>query len=110
MEHPIKTSLEAASARLQQSGNLFQKIFENEQVQIELYKPREKDDQQPHDRDEFYIIISGTGRFRYLDQEMDFGPGDLFFVPAHHAHHFTAFSEDFATWVIFTGPVKQKSN
>ena len=34
------------------------------------------------------------------------GPGDLLFAAAHVAHGFEDFSEDFAIWIVFYGPVK----
>ena len=62
------------------------------------------DPQKPHLRDELYVIASGTGYFMCEDKTDEFGPGDVFFVPAGADHRFTHFSNDFATWVIFLGP------
>ena len=69
-----------------------------------LFAPRGVDRQQPHDRDEVYIVISGSGTFRRGDQDVIFGPGDLLFVPARAPHRFKTFTEDLRTWVIFFDP------
>ena len=34
------------------------------------------------------------------------GAGDMCFAAAHHAHGFEDFTDDFAIWVIFYGPLK----
>ena len=62
--------------------------------------------QVPHQRDELYIVASGTGRYRVEDKVTAVGPGDLLFAAAHVAHGFEDFSEDFAIWIVFYGPVK----
>jgi len=62
--------------------------------------------QVPHQRDELYIVASGTGQFRVEGHLTAVGPGDLLFAAAHAAHGFDDFSDDFAIWVIFYGPVK----
>lgn len=71
---------------------------------IEMYLPENIDEQQPHDRDEIYIIKKGTGRLNRNGEHLQFGVGDVFFVPATMPHHFEDFSDDFETWVIFYGP------
>ncbi|WP_394771917.1 cupin domain-containing protein [Mucilaginibacter sp.] len=52
-----------------------------------------------------YVIISGEGNFLNNGESRTFGPGDVLFVPAGVEHRFQNFSADFATWVIFYGPV-----
>ena len=62
--------------------------------------------QVPHQRDELYIVAAGTGHYRVEDRVTAVGPGDLLFAAAHVAHGFEDFSEDFAIWIVFYGPVK----
>ena len=66
-----------------------------------------KGPQVPHDRDELYIVAAGTARYRVEDTVTMVGPGDLLFAAAHVPHGFEKFSDDFAVWIIFYGPLKQ---
>jgi quercetin dioxygenase-like cupin family protein len=52
------------------------------------------------------IVAAGTGHYRVEDRVTAVGPGDLLFAAAHVAHGFEDFSEDFAIWIVFYGPVK----
>lgn len=79
-------------------------IFRHGSMVVELYAPRGNDPQKPHSRDEIYVVINGSGRFRRGDEETTFGQGDVLFVPAGEEHRFTEFGDDFATWVFFWGP------
>ncbi len=89
-------------------------------MELRWFAPAVEDPQTPHDRDELYIIASGTGVFMRANDSMPldddvslslsgeervpFGPGDALFVPAGTVHRFEKFSDDFATWVVFYGP------
>jgi len=99
----LRISPEEATAALPDAALRFATLFQRQDLEVEIYAPLGSDPQQPHDRDELYIIISGTGRFRRGDQVVGFGPGDLLFVPAGIVHRFEEFSIGFATWVIFFG-------
>jgi len=103
----VKGYLKALSG-LQQlpgpDGQRYIELFRHGTLSIELYAPRETDPQTPHSRDEIYVIISGSGRFRLGTLETAFAPGDVLFVPAGEEHRFVEFGDDFATWVFFYGP------
>ncbi|MCW3093438.1 MAG: cupin protein [Ferruginibacter sp.] len=97
------TTKEALNS-LQNSGGLFLEVFRHGTLSAEIYAPKEKDNQQAHDKDEVYIVIAGTGNF-YLDGKyFPFQAGDFLFVPAGAEHRFEDFTPDFSTWVIFYGP------
>ena len=87
-----------------EGGTDWRVLFEHGSFELEVYAPRGTDPQEPHDRDEIYVIISGTGTFVNGPSRHGFGPGDLLFVPAGTVHRFEDFGDDFATWVIFYGP------
>jgi mannose-6-phosphate isomerase-like protein (cupin superfamily) len=70
---------------------------------VEIFAPKETDFQTPHEQDELYIIVSGTGEFVRAGETVTFAPGDVIFVPAHMEHRFTQFTPDFVTWVVFYG-------
>lgn len=99
----LRISLEAASEQLVGLPVPFAVLFERGDASVELFAPRGMDTQQPHDRDEIYIIASGTGTFRRGADRAPFAPGDLLFVAAGVPHAFESFSDDFRTWVILLG-------
>lgn len=73
-------------------------------LELALYLPPGRDDQKPHEQDEVYVVVSGSGRFVSDGVETDFGPGDALFVPAGVEHRFVEHSEDTRVWVLFYGP------
>jgi len=79
-------------------------VFDRGDLRVELYAPRDRDEQRPHERDELYFVVSGEGRFRCAGSEVSFAAGDLLFVPAGVEHRFEAFGEDLVVWVVFFGP------
>ncbi len=86
-------------------GNLAVSVFSSGDVEVEFYEPHDIDRQEPHQRDEIYVIARGSGAFTAVgSREVMFSPGDVLFVPAFVEHRFTQFSSDFATWVFFFGP------
>ncbi|HEX8921056.1 MAG TPA: cupin domain-containing protein, partial [Pyrinomonadaceae bacterium] len=66
--------------------------------------PRGTDPQQPHTRDEAYIVAQGSGQFINGEQREAFAAGDFLFVPAGVEHRFVNFTDDLILWVIFYGP------
>ena len=78
--------------------------MEHESLLVEIYAPRGSDPQQPHTRDELYVVFEGSGRFVNGDERQAFGPGDVLFVPAGVEHRFEEFTADLVVWVVFYGP------
>ena len=93
-----------ALAELGRTSANFVTLFEQGTLEVEIYRPVGIDRQQPHAKDELYVVISGTGTFVHGDARSPFGPGDALFVRAGIVHRFEDFSADFATWVFFYGP------
>jgi mannose-6-phosphate isomerase-like protein (cupin superfamily) len=89
---------------LEKSNQEFKIFFQHGTLSVELYKPHIIDKQNPHDRDEVYIIASGAGKFILENKETDIKAGDFLFVPARAQHKFIQFTNDFSTWVLFYGP------
>lgn len=100
----MKLDKDEALYLLSRENAPFLQLFRHGSLSVEIYKPEGKDLQQPHNRDEVYIIISGSGKFQSGGKLYTFRAGDFFFVPAGTIHSFKEFSPDFATWVIFYGP------
>jgi len=86
------------------AGERFALLFERGQLEVELYQPSEVDKQQPHQRDEVYIVVVGSGTFVVGTERLTFGPGDFLFAPARVVHRFEFFSQDLTLWVLFYGP------
>ncbi len=106
-------------------GHLSAKLMSYGSMEVRWYAPQlldsnGDDPQVPHDRDELYVIVSGTALFIRAEERAPFGddqaislrgeervavqPGDALFVPAGTVHRFEAPSADFGTWMIFYGP------
>jgi mannose-6-phosphate isomerase-like protein (cupin superfamily) len=85
-------------------GKPFILAFEHGMLAVELFAPRGVDTQQPHSRDEVYVVVRGEGFFVNGPVRHHFGPGDVLFVPAGIVHRFEEFTDDLAVWVFFYGP------
>ncbi|MFO0841031.1 MAG: cupin domain-containing protein [Gemmataceae bacterium] len=95
---------DSALARLRDAGQEFTTLFRHGTLEVEIYRPERIDRQVPHDRDELYVVVSGSGTFVCNGQRQPFVPGEVLFAPAGAEHRFEQFSDDFATWVFFYGP------
>ena len=105
LARPGVLPLATARARLGAlPGALYTELLRHGTLSVEIYAPRGVDRQQPHSRDELYVVASGSGEFLCGERRDRFGPGDLIFVPARVAHRFENFSADLAVWVMFYGP------
>lgn len=93
-----------AAASLAQGDLPYTELFRHGTMSVELYAPKGKDEQTPHDQDELYIVATGSGQFVNGGTVSQFEPGDVLFVPAHIEHRFENFTADFSTWVVFYGP------
>jgi mannose-6-phosphate isomerase-like protein (cupin superfamily) len=94
----------AASEALDAAQGIYRELFGHGTLEVGFYRPVGRDRQQPHDRDEVYVIASGSGTFFCDGERSPFGPGDVLFVRAGAEHRFEDFSEGFTTWVFFYGP------
>ena len=86
------------------AGKRFVACFGHGTLALELYAPRGTDPQQPHTRDELYVVVAGRGTFVCEGERLAFDCGDALFAPAGAAHRFEDFSDDLAVWVMFYGP------
>ncbi len=93
-----------AGAALAKSGADYVTLFQQGTLEIEIYRPVGVDRQQPHTKDELYVVITGSGTFVHGGQRSAFHEGDTLFVKAGIPHRFEDFTPDFATWVFFYGP------
>jgi len=107
-----ESSTRAAATTLQEAirkgpppaGNLAVPVFAHGSLEVEFYMPTGNDPQQPHSRDEIYVVARGRGLFFDGVDRRPVEPGTFLFVPAGQSHRFEEFSSDFAAWVFFYGP------
>src|SRR5215471_19038044 len=85
-------------------GEPFSEAMRHGTMSVEVFAPRGKDNQQPHDQDELYFVIAGSAEFEVDGRKSPVRTGDALFVAAEVPHHFERMSEDFTTWVVFWGP------
>ena len=86
-------------------GRRFHYPIRHGTMRVGVYAPRPPDDpQRPHEQDELYIVISGSGTFVKGAERRPFQAGDVIFVEAGVPHRFEGFDSGFATWVVFWGP------
>jgi mannose-6-phosphate isomerase-like protein (cupin superfamily) len=99
-------SLESVASTLasRPNGPHFDYPLQHGTMKVGVYAPRGSDPQQPHTKDELYIIVSGSGEFVKGEERRTFKPQDVFFVEAGAVHRFENFSDDFSTWAVFWGP------
>lgn len=80
-------------------GEPFTEMLRHGSMSVEIFAPRGKDSQTPHEQDELYMIKSGSAQFVLDESSESVSPGDVLFVPARVRHHFEQMSSDFVTWV-----------
>jgi mannose-6-phosphate isomerase-like protein (cupin superfamily) len=85
-------------------GTLAVPVFAHGSLEVELYSPRGVDSQQPHSRDEVYVVACGEGVFFDGRDRHAVQQGAFIFVRAGQEHRFENFSSDFTVWVLFYGP------
>ena len=97
------TQSEAMQA-VSSGATLYSRLLQEPSGDVGFYRPRPTDPQEPHARDEIYVVASGTGTLVCAGQRTAFEAGDVLFVPRGVEHRFENFDDDFATWVILLGP------
>ncbi len=97
-------SSKEAVDRIRREGIDMVKLSTYGNLTFEVYKPNGSDRQQPHEKDEIYMVISGKGILNCNNKRTNCTQGDILFVPAGLPHYFENFSTDFCTWAIFSAP------
>jgi mannose-6-phosphate isomerase-like protein (cupin superfamily) len=100
----ILARIPAAKTDKWPNGEPFADAFKHGTMSVEVFAPRGRDAQDPHDQDELYFVVGGSATFLREAERMAVTNGDVLFVPAGDLHHFEDMSEDFVTWVVFWGP------
>jgi mannose-6-phosphate isomerase-like protein (cupin superfamily) len=97
----------SAVARLREAGGGYEIVHESEGLELGVYVlvAPEPDRQQPHEDDEVYVGIEGSGVLEVIGsegerKEVPIGVGDAVFVEAGAEHRFVGY-EQLAVLVIF---------
>jgi len=99
-----RLTISNALARLSEVSDPFVEVFTHGSLSLEIYKPGPVDQQQPHTRDEIYVVATGHGNFELEGKRQPVDTGEVLFAPAGARHKFVDCSDDFSTWVMFYGP------
>lgn len=86
------------------NGERLTQVLKRGTVDIVLGTPARPNEQTPHDQDEFYFAVRGSGVLFHDGKREPFEAGDLIFVAALTEHRFEDSSDDLLVWRVFYGP------
>jgi mannose-6-phosphate isomerase-like protein (cupin superfamily) len=93
------------AARLREAGGGYEVVHASAGLELGVYVlvAPEADRQQPHDYDEVYVVLEGSGVLEVEGEQTAVAEGQAVFVAAGAEHRFSAY-ERLALLVIFNGP------
>jgi mannose-6-phosphate isomerase-like protein (cupin superfamily) len=94
--------IEAVKQRLAEAGGGYEVVHESAGLELGVYVlvAPEPDRQQPHEDDELYVILEGTGVLQVEGEDVPVREGTAVFVEAGADHRFTAY-EHLSVLVLF---------
>jgi mannose-6-phosphate isomerase-like protein (cupin superfamily) len=94
--------IEAVKRRLAEAGGGYEVVHESAGLELGVYVlvAPEPDRQQPHEDDELYVVLEGTGVLQVEGEEVPVREGTAVFVEAGADHRFTAY-EHLSVLVLF---------
>jgi mannose-6-phosphate isomerase-like protein (cupin superfamily) len=92
----------AVKERLREAGGGYEVVHESAGLELGVYVlvAPEPDRQQPHEDDEVYVVLEGSGVLEVENEEVPVKEGSAVFVEAGADHHFSAY-EHLSVLVIF---------
>ncbi len=92
----------AVKERLREAGGGYEIVHESAGLEVGVYVlvAPEADRQQPHEDDELYIVLEGTGVLEVEGEQVPVKEGTAVFVEAAADHRFSAY-EHLSVLVIF---------
>jgi mannose-6-phosphate isomerase-like protein (cupin superfamily) len=98
--HPF--DVDAVKRRLAESGGGYEVVHESAGLELGVYVlvAPEPDRQQPHEDDEVYVVLEGSGVLDVAGTPVDLREGHAVFVPAGVEHRFSGY-EQLSVLVIF---------
>jgi mannose-6-phosphate isomerase-like protein (cupin superfamily) len=100
VSHPF--DIEGVRARLAADGGGYEAVHRSAGLELGVYVlvAPEPDRQQPHEDDEVYVVLEGTGTLEVEGEAVELREGHAVFVRAHAEHRFTGY-EQLSVLVIF---------
>jgi mannose-6-phosphate isomerase-like protein (cupin superfamily) len=94
--------IEAVKRRLAEAGGGYEVVHESAGLELGVYVlvAPEPDRQQPHEDDELYVVLEGTGVLQVEGEDVPVREGTAVFVEAGADHRFTAY-EHLSVLVLF---------
>jgi mannose-6-phosphate isomerase-like protein (cupin superfamily) len=94
--------VEAVKRRLAEAGGGYEVVHESAGLELGVYVlvAPEPDRQQPHEDDELYVVLEGTGVLQVEGEDVPVREGTAVFVEAGADHRFTAY-EHLSVLVLF---------
>jgi mannose-6-phosphate isomerase-like protein (cupin superfamily) len=94
--------VDAVKARLTAGNGGYEIVHESPGLEIGVYVlvAPEPDRQQPHEDDEVYVVLEGSGALEIEGEPIELREGHAVFVPAGAGHRFVGY-EHLAVLVIF---------
>jgi mannose-6-phosphate isomerase-like protein (cupin superfamily) len=96
----VKTSLDTIA----RDPESFLNLYRRGKLQMEVYRPYRSSVERSQTRDEIHVVASGSGEFLCPSERDVLRKGDVFSVAAGVEHSFANCTENFSTWVFFSGP------
>ena len=100
-------AIEEVRRRLEAGDGGYEVVHTSPGLELGVYVlvAPEPDRQQPHDDDEVYVVLEGSGVLEIEGQAFPVVPGTALFVPAGADHRFTGY-EGLGVLVVFAKPVQ----
>ena len=94
--------IEVVKQRLAEAGGGYEVVHESAGLELGVYVlvAPEPDRQQPHEDDELYVVLEGTGVLQVEGEDVPVREGTAVFVEAGADHRFTAY-EHLSVLVLF---------
>jgi mannose-6-phosphate isomerase-like protein (cupin superfamily) len=98
--HPFEIA--AVKERLKEAGGGYEVVHESARLELGVYVlvAPEPDRQQPHEDDEVYVVLEGSGVLDVEGEQVAVKEGSAVFVEAGAEHRFSAY-EQLCVLVIF---------
>lgn len=96
-----------AVSRLREAGGGYEIVHESPGLELGVYVlvAPEPDRQQPHEDDEVYVVLEGSGTLEVEDERIELSEGQAVFVQAGAKHRFVGY-EQLAVLVVFERPTR----